>query len=267
MPHRYDKILSILKKRYLSKNELATLLTPLAGLFGDTESELEIFKNSGIPIEIAYSNVYFRPSLTSILEETFCIVDIETNGHNPYMHAPIEIGALKVHGGEVVDCFESLIYNAEIPEFITNITGINVQMLENAPKLTSVLEKFKLFLGDSIFVAHNVDFDYSFLSHSLNRCGFGYLYNPSLCTIKLAQKTLEAPRYSLGFLNEFLGINFHNLHRTLQDSRVTLEVFKAALKKIPKNLHTSKDLLEFSQNTPKVKHATTNKESKKDSEL
>ncbi|WP_299547740.1 3'-5' exonuclease [uncultured Helicobacter sp.] len=263
MPKRYDKILAILNKRPLSENELLTLLTPIAGLFGDVESELEIFKNSGIPIEIAHNNVYFRPKITPIVKETFCIVDIETNGHNPYVHTPIEIGALKICRGEIVDCFESFVYNTEIPESITKITGINVQMLENAPKLINVLEKFKLFLGDSIFVAHNVDFDYNFLSQSLARCGFGYLYNPRLCTIKLAQKTLEAPRYSLGFLNEFLGINHQDLHRALQDSKTALEVFNIALKKIPKNLYTSKDLLEFTKNSPKVKYATTNTESKK----
>ncbi|MBX7490254.1 3'-5' exonuclease [Helicobacter turcicus] len=255
MPKRYDKILAILNKRPLSENELLSLLTPVAGLFGDIESELEIFKNSGIPIEIAHNNIYFRPKITPIIKETFCIVDIETNGHNPYIHAPIEIGALKVRGGEIIDSFESFVYNIEIPEYITKITGINAQMLENAPRLTNVLEKFKLFLGDSIFVAHNVDFDYNFLSQSLERCGFGYLYNPRLCTLKLAQSTLESPRYSLGFLNEFLGINHQDLHRALRDSKTAWEVFKIALKKIPQNLYTSKDLLEFVKNTPKVKYA------------
>lgn len=265
MPKRYDKILAILNKRPLSENELLTLLVPVAGLFGDVRSEFEIFKNSGIPVEMVYDNVYFRPKITPILEETFCIVDIETNGHNPYIHTPIEIGALKVRGGEIVDSFESLVYSIEIPEYITKITGINAQMLENAPKLTSVLEKFKLFLGDSIFVAHNVDFDYNFLSQSLKRCGFGYLYNPRLCTIKLAQRTLESPRYSLDFLNAFLGIRHQNLHRALQDSKTALEIFKMALKKIPQNLYTSKDLLEFVKNTPRIEYAKAkNTESKKE---
>lgn len=255
MPKRYDRILSALQKRPLSQNELLTLLTPIAGLFGDTQSELEIFKNSGIPIALAHNKLYLRPQITPIAEEVFCIVDIETNGHNPYTHAPIEISALKVCNGEIIDCFDSLVFNLEIPQYITKITGIQTQMLENAPKLAQVLEKFKLFLGDSIFVAHNVDFDYNFLSHSLHHYGFGYLYNLRLCTIKLAQKTLEAPRYSLEFLNEFLNIHHSNLHRALQDCKTTLEVFKIALKNIPTNLHTSKDLLEFSKNT-KALHAS-----------
>ncbi|TLD84071.1 3'-5' exonuclease [Helicobacter sp. MIT 11-5569] len=258
MPKRYDKIIATLQKRPVSENELLSLLLPVAGLFGDVQSELEIFKNSGIPIEIAHQHIYYRPNLTPILKETFCVVDIETNGHNPYVHTPIEIGAVKFHQGEIIETFESLIFNEEIPESITKITGIDVPMLQNAPKLPNVLEKFKLFLGDSIFVAHNVEFDYSFLSQSLEKCGFGYLYNPRLCTIKLAQKTLESPRYSLGFLNEFLGIYHQNLHRALQDSKTALEVFKIALKNIPKNLYTSKDLLEFVKNQPKGMYARTN---------
>ena len=66
-----------------------------------------------------------------------------------------------------------------------------------------------------------------------------------IITIELAKKTLQAPRYSLGFLNEFLNIHHQNLHRAFQDTKTTLEVFKICLQNIPTNLYTSKDLLEF----------------------
>ncbi|WP_300692215.1 MULTISPECIES: 3'-5' exonuclease [Helicobacter] len=245
MPKQYDKIISKLQKRPLSHNEFLSLLSEVAGLFGESASELEIIKGSGIPLVFAHDKVYFRPSLTPIKSESFCIIDIETNGHNPLIHRPIEIGAIKFHNGKIIETFESLIFCEEIPEYITKITGINAQMLSNAPKITKVLESFKLFLGDSIFVAHNVNFDYNFLSQSLAHYGFGYLYNTKLCTIALAKKTLQAPRYSLGFLNEFLNIHHQNLHRAFQDTKTTLEVFKICLQNIPTNLYTSKDLLEF----------------------
>lgn len=245
MPKTYDKIISKLEKRPLSENEFLSLLSEIAGLFGQSASELELIKGSGIPLEFAHNKVYYRPNLTPINLESFCIVDIETNGHNPLIHRPIEIGAIKFSNGEITDTFESLIFCEEIPEYITKITGIDASMLTNAPKIPKVLESFKLFLGDSIFVAHNVEFDYNFLSHSLYHCGFGYLYNTKLCTIQLAKKTLQSPRYSLGFLNEFLGIHHQNLHRALQDSKTALEVFKICLQNLPKNLYTSKDLLEF----------------------
>lgn len=252
MPKHYDKLLARLQKQPLSQNEFLSLLSEATGLFGDTESELEIIKGSGIPLHFAHDKVYYRPNLTPIESETFCIVDIETNGHNPQIHSPIEIGAVKFSNGKIIDSFESLIFCEEIPEYITQITGINAPMLVDAPKIPKVLESFKLFLGDSIFVAHNVDFDYNFLSYSLYRYGFGYLYNTRLCTIKLAQKTLQAPRYSLGFLNEFLGINNQNLHRALQDSKTALEVFKICLTNLPTNLYTSKDLLEFIKKEPSL---------------
>lgn len=188
MPKHYDKIISRLQKRPLSHNEFLSLISEAAGLFSESASEVEIIKGSGIPLYFAHDKVYYRPSLTPIESESFCIVDIETNGHNPFIHSPIEIGAVKFSHGIVIDTFESLIFCEEIPEYITQITGINSQMLENAPKITKVLESFKLFLGDCIFVAHNVDFDYNFLSSSLYRYGFGHLYNAKLCTIKLAKK-------------------------------------------------------------------------------
>ncbi len=248
MPKRYDKILARLQKRPLSQSELSALLIEEAGLFGDVQSALEAFKNSGIPLEFACDRVYFRPNLTPISQETFCVVDIETNGHDPLLHTPIEIGALKFCGGAIVETFESFIFCEEVSEMITGITGITADMLVNAPKLPEVLGRFKSFLKDSIFVAHNVGFDYNFLSYALDSCGFGYLYNPKICTIKFAQRVLESPRYSLGFLNTFLEINSQNLHRAMQDSRVALEVFKICLQRMPENLSTSKDLLEFIQN-------------------
>lgn len=247
MPHRYDKIITKLKKRPLSENEFLLLLDEVGGLFGDRESELEILKSSGIPLLFAHDKVYLKTTLTAINEERFCIVDIETNGHNPFVHKPIEIGAILYEKGEICGSFHSFVFCEEIPEQITKITGITAPMLENAPKIHQVLESFKLFLGDCVFVAHNVDFDYKFLSNALCHYGFGHLYNPRLCTIKLAQKTLPSPRYSLEFLNEFLGIRHSPLHRALEDSKVALEVFKKSLQNLDKKIHTSGDLIQFAQ--------------------
>lgn len=245
MPHRYDKIISKLKKRPLSQNEFWLLLDEVGGLFGDRESELEIIKSSGIPLIFAHNKVYLQTALTPIKEQKFCIVDIETNGHNPFLHQPIEIGAILYQNGMVQKEFQSFVFCEEIPEYITKITNITTEMLRNAPPIHQVLESFRIFLGDCVFVAHNVGFDYGFLSNSLHHYGFGYLYNPSLCTIKLAQKTFQPPRYSLEFLNGFLSINHSPLHRALEDAKVALEVFKTGLKNLNKNIYTSEDLIKF----------------------
>ncbi|PZT47360.1 DNA polymerase III subunit epsilon [Helicobacter valdiviensis] len=253
MPKRYDSLISSLVVRPNSLNEFESKLCRIGGLFADKESELELIKNSGISLYFAHDKVYFRPKLTEISEESYCIVDIETNGHNPKIHQPIEIGAILYQKGKVQKTFSSFVSCEYIPPNIVELTGIQKEMLRNAPPLHQVLEAFKLFLGDSIFVAHNVLFDYSFLSHSMHKHGFGYLYNPALCTIKLAQNTFSAQKYSLAFLNEFLGIYHSPLHRALEDCKVALEIFQYCLKRLPKNIHTSYDLLQlaslqFSQN-------------------
>ena len=72
MPHRYDKIISKLKKRPLSQNEFWLLLDEVGGLFGDRESELEIIKSSGIPLIFAHNKVYLQTALTPIKEQKFC---------------------------------------------------------------------------------------------------------------------------------------------------------------------------------------------------
>lgn len=247
MPKYYEGLISKLIKSPMSENEFETYLAHLGGLFSDVEIELELIKESGIPLLFSHDKVYFRPMLTSIKDECFCIVDIETNGHNPYVHQPIEIGAIKYQNGKVIDTFQSLIYAENIPEFITKITNITQEMLKNAPRIHQVLESFKIFLGDSIFVAHNVDFDFNFLSEAYNNLGFGRLYNPKVCTIKLAKKTIPSPKYSLSFLNENLKLGYKNLHRALRDCEVALEIFKISLKNLDKNIYSSYDLLKFLQ--------------------
>ncbi|MCH5322284.1 MAG: 3'-5' exonuclease [Helicobacter sp.] len=251
MPNRYNQLIAKLAKKPMSINEFETFLGQIGGLFADIALERELIKQSGIPLYFTNHQVFLKTTLTPYLEQKFCIVDIETNGHNPYLHQPIEIGAILYQNNKILDTYSTLIYNPSLPDTITKLTGITPQMLKDAPKIHQVLESFKLFLGDSIFVAHNVDFDFNFLSQSYHHNGFGYLYNTKLCTIKLARKLICSPRYSLGFLNTFLNINHPTLHRALDDCLVALEVFKIALKELKPNIHTSYDLLQFVQNNPK----------------
>ena len=88
-----------------------------------------------------------------ISEEIFCIVDIETNGgHVNKGHQIIELGAVKYKNGEIIDKYESLVYAKDIPKYIQEVTNITPSMLENAPVISTVLEEFKLFLEDDVFV-------------------------------------------------------------------------------------------------------------------
>ncbi len=134
-----------------------------------------------------------------------------------------------------------------LPESITQLTGITLEDLSDAPSLKSVLEAFRLFIKDAIFVAHNVNFDYYFISYALEVCGFGPLLNRRLCTIELARKCIEAPKYGLSALSEHLGVPFENHHRALCDAKATEIVFFKALEKLPKEVQTVEQLIAFTK--------------------
>ena len=179
----------------------------------------------------------------------YIVIDLETTGFSSDIHEIIEIGAYKVVNNVAVEQFTTLVRpKCYIPRNIETITGITNEMTKDAPHIENILPKLYEWQKGLPLLGHNLGFDYEFLSQALENCGYGYLYNPRLCTIKLSQKLIQAPRYSLGFLNTFLNINHSNLHRALQDSKTALEVFKICLENLPSNLYTSNDLLEFGKN-------------------
>lgn len=245
MPNRYDKLIAKLAKKPQDKEEFIKELCFLGGLFSEPQTELELALARGLPLVLENDKVFWRPSISKISEEKFCFVDIETNGNSPYNSQPTEIGAIMVQNGKIISKFHSLIFCEFIPEKIISLTGIHPLMLKNAPNLAKVLADFRIFLGDAIFVAHNVSFDYHFLSHCLFKNGFDFLYNPRLCTIALARRSITSPKYSLQFLNEFLGINTPISHRANADAMTAWEVFKIALRNI--NAKSAQELINFSQ--------------------
>ncbi|MDR2080307.1 MAG: 3'-5' exonuclease [Campylobacteraceae bacterium] len=179
-------------------------------------------------------------------EQRFCVVDIETNNllSNPKV---IEIGAVTMVNGAVLDEFHSLVFTDFLPDAIINLTGITVDMLKNAPSEAEVLEKFRLFLGTAVFVAHNVDFDYTFLSNAFKRHQFAPFLNRTLCTIKLARKTIKSDRYGLETLRGVLNITNGTLHRALSDAKSAAVVFQEACKNLPKFVVTTENLIEFTK--------------------
>ena len=182
--------------------------------FESAELEFELLLTNGFPLEIENDKVILKTAKTLISEQTFCIVDIETNGsHVSRGHQIIEIGAVKYKNGQILDKFESLIYAKSIPEYIQEVTNITPEMLEDAPSLQAVLKEFKLFLEDDVFVAHDIKFDYNFISNSFKKYDLGVLENRKLCTINLARRTIKAQRYGLDFLKELLNIDIDNHHR------------------------------------------------------
>lgn len=247
MNQELEKLINLLASKSINYHDFITKANNILEIKELFEpKDLLMWKTLGIDICKQNGKICLKTQKTKIEDETFCFVDIETNGGMKNGQI-IEIGALKIKNGKMIDKFESLIYAKEIPENIIEITGIHPYDLENAPTLPDVLEKFRLFLGSSVFVAHNVNFDYNFISKSLNELGFGFLLNRKICTIELSRRTINAPRYALSYLKELLDIqNTH--HRAFNDAISCAEIFKYCLTQIPKEIITTEDLIYFSKN-------------------
>ena len=206
----------------------------------------------GIPlVELNDKQIALETNFTPIEKQKFCIVDIETNGSKPSNAQIIEIGALLVQGGKILDKFESFVKADEIPENIVNLTNITLEDVKDAPSLKDVLAKFRLFLKDAVFVAHNVNFDYNFISDSLEASGFGPLLNRKICTIDLAKKTLKANRYGLSSLIEELEIKVEDRHRAYADAYAAKVVFDKSIKNLPEHIISTEDLVKFAKPNPK----------------
>ena len=161
----------------------------------------------------------------------FAIVDIETTGGYASGNAISEI-AIAIHDGErMVDYFETLI-NPEvpIPRYIQALTGITNAMVSQAPRFEEVAPKIYGLLHDKVFVAHNVNFDYSFIRHHLAQCGYE-LDCKKLCTVRLGRKVLPGHRsYSLGNICRSLEIEIEQRHRAGGDTLATVKLFECILK-------------------------------------
>lgn len=234
---------------------LASNIKEITELFNP--KDFSMWRALGINIiKLDNGKVTLKSRETNIEDETFCIVDIETSGSIKSGQI-IEIGALKVKNEEIINKFETFVKAEFIPENITELTGISLKDVENAPNLKSALEQFRTFLADSIFIAHNVEFDYGFISKSMQNLGYGELLNRKLCTINLAKRTIPSQKYGLGHLKELLNIN-NTHHRALNDAYSAFEIFKVSLKAIPWTVQTTEDLIEYSKKAPVVKILTQN---------
>lgn len=160
----------------------------------------------------------------------YAIVDIETTGSYAAANGITEISIQVFDGENVVDKFETLINPGQpIPYYIQGMTGITDKMVADAPMFEQVAEKIHSILHDKIFVAHNVNFDYSFIKGHLADCGF-IINSKKLCTVRLSRKIFPGfPSYSLSNLSHSLGIRINNHHRAGGDTEATVKIFKLLL--------------------------------------
>ena len=164
-------------------------------------------------------------------DTTYCVFDLETTGISFRTEKITEIGIMKVRNGEVIDKFETFV-NPEkpIPMRVQEITNITDEMVKDAPTIEEIMPKVLEFFGDSVLVAHNADFDTSFIKYNCEKMGLKF-ENTYLDTLRLAKDLFpEYKKYKLGIIADNLGIKVEVAHRALDDVDTTVKVFNVMLK-------------------------------------
>lgn len=177
----------------------------------------------------------------------YAVVDIETTGTYAAANGITEISIHVFDGEKVIEKFETLINPGRpIPRYIQAFTGISNEMVAGAPRFEEIAPTVHTILRDKIFIAHNVNFDYSFVKGHLNACGLD-LNSKKLCTVRLSRKIFPGFRsYSLGNLCDSLGITITDRHRAGGDTEATVKVFQRLLQH-DKEQHIQKSLLRNSK--------------------
>ncbi|WP_316829212.1 exonuclease domain-containing protein [Pedobacter aquatilis] len=160
----------------------------------------------------------------------YAVVDIETTGGHASANGITEV-AINIHdGNEIVETYTTLINpKRDIPVYITALTGIDNDMLKDAPVFEDVALQVYQLLNNKVFVAHNVNFDYSFLKHHLAAAGYD-LQCRKLCTVRMSRKIFPGKvSYSLGKLCSSLQIPIQNRHRAAGDADATSLLFNLLL--------------------------------------
>lgn len=163
-----------------------------------------------------------------LLSETeFVVVDVEAIGSRSMPTRVIEIGACRVRGGKIIEEYETLLNpGLPLPRFIADLTGINDDMLKGAPQFADIAEPWLSFIGDSVLVAHNSNFDFTLLNQEINRVFPGCrIRNPQICTVQLARRIFpDLENHRLDALADHCGFEIAQRHRAAGDARATARV-------------------------------------------
>ncbi|GGA62737.1 PolC-type DNA polymerase III [Ornithinibacillus halotolerans] len=156
-------------------------------------------------------------------DATYVVFDVETTGLSAVYDTIIELAAVKIHQGEIVDRFESFANpHHPLSQTTIDLTGITDDMVRNAPEIDDVLRDFYEWSGDSIFVAHNASFDIGFLNQGYQRIGYEKVQNPVIDTLELARFLLpNLKNHRLNTLCKHLDIELTQHHRAIYDAEAT----------------------------------------------
>lgn len=159
--------------------------------------------------------------------DTYVALDLETTGLSPVRDRMLEIGAVKVEAGEVTGTYETLIDPCiDIPERITDLTGITAEMTVGCPQIREAVEGFLDFAEEQVLLGHNLIFDYSFMKQNIQNLG-GSFERRGIDTLTIARGCLpELPSRSLDQVAAHFGIVQEHHHRALDDAMTTARIYE-----------------------------------------
>jgi DNA polymerase-3 subunit epsilon len=166
----------------------------------------------------------------------YAIVDIETTGDKPINFKVIEIAIVLHDGVKELDRYHTFVNPEErINPFIVRLTGINDNDVKDAPKFFEIAKDIVEFTKDTVFVAHNVSFDYGVLRREYKRLGFDYRL-PHMCTVQTSRILIPGHKsYGLKNITKALGIKLSSHHRAIDDTLATVELFKMLFERDAQN--------------------------------
>lgn len=213
------------------------------------------------PFKILYGvEGYIVDDLTDIavnagdenLDGTYIVFDLETTGFSSIKDKIIEIGAVKVVNGEVVDRFSTFVNpKRPIPFEITQLTGITDEMVIESPDIETILPQFLEFAGDGVLVAHNAGFDVGFIEQNCRYQEIAprFVYVDTVALARVLLPTLS--KYKLNVVAKALGISLENHHRAVDDAKATAEIFMKFVQMLrDQNINTLKEVNQFGDMNP-----------------
>ncbi len=213
------------------------------------------------PFKVIYGvEAYLVDDLTDIavgagsqtLDDTYVVFDIETTGFSNIQDRIIEIGAVKVQNGKIVDTYSTFVNpGIPIPFEITNLTSITDEMVMDAPPIDVIMPAFLEFVGDAVLVAHNAGFDVGFVEENCKRLGLpgGFAYMDTVALARVLLPTLA--KYKLNVVAKALNISLENHHRAVDDAKATAEIFvKFAMMLKERQIVTLADVNRFGAANP-----------------
>ena len=222
--------------------KIAETIFSLGNINADLAASLvrELIQNDRrFVVEADYLSTQSETSRSALLRDLeFVVLDVEAAHERKMPARIIEIGAYRVRGGEVLDGFETLINpETSVPKFLANLTGISDEMLTSAPRFAERALAFLNFIGDSVLVAHNANFDLPLLNREINRVFAGYrLGNAHLCTVDLARRLVpQLDSHRLDALAAHFQVGIPRRHRAADDALATARVFLRLLDYLAEN--------------------------------